>query len=286
MAGDLLFDRRCKLVLAYPLANDFKTLSARTVEINDLRISFRIKKTLSKDPNTAEIKVYNLSADRRASLPGKGAKVLLQAGYAGTLDQIFLGDARLIEHSQEGADWVTTIECGDGARAYRFAHVSESFSAGVPYADVISKIASVAGLDVGNLGTVAAQTTGQFPQGYTVHGPAIKELAKVLEAAGYDLSIQDGTLQALTPGSTTTETVVVLDSDSGLIGSPEMGSAEKKDAKPLLNAKSLLQPILRPGRKVRLSSRLYKGLFRVATVEHSGDTASGPWESSLELEAL
>jgi hypothetical protein len=85
--------------------------------------------------------------------------------------------------------------------------------------------------------------------------------------------------------------VIVLDSTSGLIGSPAMGSAptaseKKKGAKPLLTAKSLLQPPIRPGRRVRVKSAEYSGDFRAVKVTHDGDTAGGNWYTDLELEAL
>ncbi len=286
MADEILFGRRVKLVIAAPLKSDFATLSAQVTTIEHLRVAFKITKTLAKDPNAAEIRVYNLAAATRASLPGKGAKILLHAGYDDTIAQIFLGDATFIQHKQEGPDWITTIECGDAARASAFARVSESFGAGVPIGDVVSKIGKATGLDVSGLAGVTAGLSGQYTQGYTAHGPAIKELEKVLTAAGYELSIQDGVVQALKPGGVTTETVVVLDSDSGLVGSPEMGSGDKKASKPVLSAKSLLQPILRPGRRVKLKSRSYTGDFRAIKVEHDGDTAGGNWYTSLELEAL
>jgi hypothetical protein len=286
MANETLFGRRVKLIIAAPLASDFNTISAQTTEIVDMRVVFKVTKTLSKDPNSAEIKVYNLSDATRAGLAGKGAKVLLQAGYDQTLAQVFLGDARFIESKREGVEWVTTFECGDGARSYQHARVSESFAGGVSVSDVVSKIGAATGLDVGNLSGVAPSLTGQYTQGYTAHGPAYKELEKVLKAAGYELSTQDGTLQVLAPGETTTEPVVILDSDSGLIGSPEMGSAEKKGGKAVLSAKSLLQPFFRPGRRVRVKSRQYSGDFKAVKVEHEGDTAGGNWYSNLELEAL
>jgi hypothetical protein len=281
-----LFDRRVKLVIAAPISNDFLTVSAQVTTIDALRVAFKITKTLSKDPNSAEIKVYNLSQATRSALPGKGAKILLHAGYAQTIEQIFLGDARLIQHKREGSDWITTIECGDGERAAKFARISESFAGGVPAKAVVDKIVKATGLEVGNLGTVSAGMTGQYTQGYTAHGGALKELEKAIQSAGYELSVQDGELQALKEGETTTETVVVLDKDSGLVGSPEMGSSSKKGAKPFLSVKSLLQPILKPGRKVRVKSAQFAGDFKAVKVEHEGDTNGGNWYTMLELQAL
>jgi hypothetical protein len=288
-----LFRRRVKVALATALKEDFSSISALVTEIEQLRVSFKVTKALTKDPNTCEIKIYNLSTETRAKLPGTGAKVLLRAGYQSTEEQIFIGDARVIESKQEGADWVTTIRCGDGERAILHARVSESFTPGTPVANAIRTLGKAAKIDIGNLDKVVAgiSPSQQYTQGYAAHGNLYKELGKALQFAGYELSIQDGALLALKPGEATTEEVIELSEASGLIGSPESASGEKKEgknkapAKPVLKVKSLLQGQLRCGRKLSLKSIQYNGLFRIVKVEHSGDTVGGDWYSSLELEA-
>lgn len=288
-----LFRRRVKVALATALKEDFSSVSALVTEIEQLRVSFKVTKALTKDPNTCEIKIYNLSADTRSKLPGTGAKVLLRAGYQSTEEQIFIGDARVIESRREGADWVTVVRCGDGERAILHARVSSSFAPGTSVADVLRTLGKGPKLDTGNLEQVAAKLSPslQYTQGYAAHGNAYKELGKALKFAGYELSIQDGAILALQPDDTTTEEVIELSEESGLIGSPETASGAAKQgknkapAKPVLKVKSLLQGQLRCGRKLSLKSIQYNGLFKIVKVEHSGDTAGGDWYSSLELEA-
>jgi hypothetical protein len=283
MAGETLFKRKCSLIVAKPLAEDFQNLSAQVTKIEDMRVSFDITKSITKEANEAEIKIYNLSESTRSAITAKGAKVVLQAGYQDTLAQIFIGDARQVKHKQEGVDWVSTITCGDGARAMQFARVSESFAGGTQSAQVIKRIAEVAKIDIGNLDTILPDIDGEFTQGYAVHGIAFVELEKLLKVAGYTLSVQDGALLAVTDTSTSTETVLILNRESGLIGSPQMSSEDKKDKKPVLTVRSLLQPDLKPGRRVRLRSAQYNGDFRVEKVKHTGDTNGSDWYSDLEL---
>lgn len=288
-----LFRRQVRVLLAVPLSSNLSQVSAQVTEIKDLRVVFKVQKALVKDPNTCELKIYNLSGSTRSQLPGTGAKVVVQAGYEGTLAQIFIGDARTIEHTREGADWVTTIRCGDGERALQFARVNTSFGVGAQVSDVITTIGKATKLDVGNLASVAASVppSDQYTQGYVAHGSAVKELEKALAKAGYELSIQDGAILALAPGESTTEEVIELSPETGLVGSPEMASGEKKEGKnkapsrPVLKAKSLLQAGFGCGRKVKVISRNHSGLFRVVKLEHSGDTFGGDFYSSLELEA-
>lgn len=282
-SGDLLFNRRAKLVVASPSKETFNKLTATAVEIADLRLQFKIEKNLQKEPNSAEITITNLSAASRASMPGKGAKIFLEAGYDATLAQIFVGDARLITHTHEGPDWTTVIQCGDGARSFLHARINESFAGGVPGSEIVNKIAGKLGLNIeASMKSKLDGMTGEFLQGYSAYGPASKELDKVLRALGYEWSIQDETLQILKPGENTDEQVPDLGPDSGLIGSLEHGSEEKKGAKPVFKGRCLLRPEIKPGCKINVRSSLQTGGLRITRLVHSGDTAGGDWYTDFE----
>lgn len=291
MAGETLFRRRVKVALATAFSSDFSTVSALVTEIDQLRVSFRVSKALTKDPNTCEVKIWNLSADTRAKLPDTGAKLLLRAGYETTEEQLFIGDARTIESKPDGADWVTTIRCGDGERAINYARAVGSFAENTQVADVVRALGKAAKIDNGNLEKAISgiPSSLRYTQGYAVQGPALKELDRALKLAGLEWSIQDNALLILKDGETTTEEVIELSEDSGLIGIPEVAAGEKKSkkkaaGKPVIKAKSLLQGGLRCGRKVQLRSVNYNGLYRIVKVDHAGDTNGGQWDSSLEME--
>lgn len=285
-----LFRRRCRLVVAAPLASDYKTTAAQTVDItsgNDgLRVQFKIEKTLDKSPNTSEIKVTNLSDTSRASFSDKGARVVLLAGYEDTIAQVFFGDARTIDHARDERDWVTTIRCGDGERGYQFARVNASFAGGSKLFDVIGVAAQKIGVDFGSVTQKLGNDPTEFVNGYVMSGRASKELDRVLIAAGYEWSIQDGRLQVLKPGEANTERVVVLGPETGLIGSPAIGSAEKKAGAPVLKFKALLSPDLRPGCRVEFTSARHQGMHRVTKVTHTGDTRGDDWYTEGEAELL
>ena len=283
--SDLLFKRAVRLIVAAPLKKDYKNVSNNAVEIEDMRVQFKVAKTLTKQPNTAEIMVTNLSEKTRAQVQGKGCRVILSAGYATTLAQIFSGDARLISHQQEGPEWVTKIECGDGERAYRHARVNESFKENTPVSSVVRTLVDRLGVDAGNALEKLNAFTGHYTQGYSAFGRAAKELDKVLKAWGFEWSIQDNRLQIFKVGENSRE-IVVLDADSGLIGSPEMGSPEKRGGPPVLKVRSLLQPGIRPGAQVVLDAAHHKGKYKVLRVEHAGDTAGGDWYTTLDCVAI
>lgn len=297
-----LFGRKVRLVLADPVVTGGKErLESQGIAIEDLRVSFKVRKTSKKEPNTAEIQVYNLSEDTRASLQKKHIAVILEAGYAGALAQLYSGDSRYIDQVMEGPDWVTKIQCGTGERAFQYRRVNMSFSQGTRVVDVIARVAEALGFPVRGLENLESLTE-RFLTGYVSAGKVANELDHLLKSRGFEWSIQDGQLQILPVGGATADSAILLTPETGLIGSPEHGNPEKKipanqidpsaggfnlnatkvTGPAVLKVKSLIQPGFRPGRIVEVRARGIQGQFRIQTVEHSGDTHGAEWFSSLE----
>lgn len=292
-----LFRRKATVTIAVPLKG--KTLNvygADVIEITDLRFAFKAKKTLGKEPNTLEVTITNLSEQSRAALQGKTLRVTVSAGYEGAQCVLFVGDSRHVDSRPEGADWTTVIQCGDGERGYKHGRVSESFRAGTSVVSILQKVADGMQLDSTQVAGVDGLHGRQYVAGYVAHGRASRELDKILKGFGYEWSIQDGKLQVLRPDAATAETVVVLDAGSGLVGSPTLNTPSptqhldpftnklvSSGGRPTLKAKSLLQPSIRPGRRVQIDSVVgIRGTFRVTEVTHTGDTSGGDFYTELE----
>lgn len=274
MSGEVMFSRRCRVLVD-------------TLQVDGLRVQFEVTKTLTKHPNTCDIKISNLSEHTRKQMKKRRAKVILLAGYEDTVAQIFSGTARTTDHVREGAEWVTHIQCGDGEVAFKHARVSQSFSSGATVSGVVTGIANSLGLGAGNVQEQLSAggfrgNIEQFAQGYVAHGNSSTELSKVLDTAGFEWSIQDGALQILKPGKTSKRQAILLSPDSGLVGSPELGAPNKKGKPSVMKAKSLLQPGLIPGGEVAIKARSVDGHFRLEKVKHTGDTAGGNWYSEIE----
>lgn len=252
-------------------------------------MSFRVAKSTKREPNTCELKIYNLSATTRAGLQGVGVPVILSAGYPGNAAIIFQGQSRTIDHMREGVEWVTRVRCGDGERAYQWAHFAESFAPGTSVADVIRAAAKALGVNTGNLEEQLAAGgfrggAVQFAHGYTAHGKAALELDGLMRSIGLSWSIQDGALQILRGTDPAPGRAVLLTPDTGLVGSPEHNAPDKKGKPPLIKFRSLLQPQIRCGGTVEIRSAAIRGQFRVESLDHSGDTASGEWYTSGEVQ--
>jgi hypothetical protein len=275
-----LFDRRVHL-------------QVDTLVVEHLRVVFKVERSVSKEPNKAEIQIYNLSEEGRARVQKKDAAIVLQAGYPETMAQIFSGEAARVSHVRSGADWVTKIQSGDGEKQFRTARISAAFKGGATPDQIVKALISAMGVKAGNAiselgnGNFAKGIT-EFTHGLTLNGLAQKEMDLFLRSLGLTFSIQDGALQVLRFGQALNAPAVVLNPSSGLIGSPEFAETAK-DKRTILKIKSLLQPELVPGRKVKLESETKDCVARVDKVTHTGDSWGGstsPWYSDVECMVL
>jgi len=261
-------------------------LTIGTRKIVGLRVSFEIEKSLSREPNTAKIGIYNLSQDTRDRIAFQvDAPVQLRAGYGDELEDLFLGDATNITSEYSAPDWITTVESGDGVNAIRRGRISRSFAPGTKIKEILKAAAECAGAKIGNAlkkadaGDVAG-TLQEFSGGRVLSGQCFPKLNELAGSLGYGVSIQNGELQLLALDETTTDQVVVLDAETGLIGSPH------RSEKGRWQAVSLLHPGLAPGRRVKIRATEIEGIFRVEQTKYTGDTHGEAWFAELEVKSI
>jgi hypothetical protein len=280
----VLFDRKVKLTIAPPIAGTFRTQPTQSaMVVTDLRVKFKIVKTLRKEPNHSNIEVYNLNETSRGQLQAKGARVWLEAGYGTTLAQLFVGDLRFIDHIKDGPDWVSKFELGDGERAYVHGRVNASFKKGTSKADILKKLVAQSGWETGNVADFYASLGQKALSGHVAWGNANREIDRLLSSAGLTFSVQDGAVQILPLTGYTPQAAVLVDEDHGMVGAPEFGSAPTKGKKRTLKVKTLLNPqILKPGQRILLKAKVHTGTLVIQKLEFDGDTFGSEWFQTME----
>jgi len=261
------------------------TTSAKTGELKDsLRIKFKVTRTRKKEPNTATIDIYNLRKDNRVAIQEKGLAVSIEAGYTENTSQIFLGDLDHSETVLNGRDWISTVQAADSGQAFKSARINVSIAGPAPIGDVLQTAADALGIDLGNVsekvsaGAIRGALT-EFTNGVVLSGKAEQQLDKIVKSMGYSWSIQDGALQLLGPDETVGDQAFLLQSGTGLVGVPEAG----EDG--LVKARSLLQPEILPGKKVKIESigaESISGFYRVEKTVFVGDTWGSDWFVDIE----
>lgn len=271
-----LFDRVCRVVAFHGGGAD------NGLVIDGLRVQFEITKTISKEPNTGTVTLTNCNAETRAWLQRDGMTAWLEAGYDGTYRRILAGAVRWCESRHDGTDWTTRLEVVDGARADR-ARVGRTYRTGTPVATILRDVAQAMGY-VLPAGGVAID--GALPAGVTVAGLARDELTRLLAQFGYSWSIQNEQLQVLRDGAVNADEAWTISEETGLVGVPEYSAPTKSKKQRTLTFQTLLFPQLTPGGRVQLEARVVRGLHRMRSVKHVGDTHGQEWTTQVEATPL
>ena len=275
-----LFDREVRVNLGGTLVTSRVQNRKRPV----LRVAFKIERSLQREPNTAEIQVYNLRPELRQKLQEEERiGVTLEAGYVEQFSEIFRGQVASAKSKREGKDWITTFQTSDSGAAFRASRVNKSLKGPVSVTAVIEAAADALGVDSGNFAEKLREgnvrgALREFKGGAVLSGQAALEVDKLAKTLGFSWSIQSGQLQFLAPGDVINPTAAVkLTAGTGLIGVPELG--EKGN----VIGRSLLQPELLPGKKIQIdSATISDAFFRISKVTIEGDTWTDTWYSSFE----
>lgn len=242
------------------------------VRITGSRVSFTVEKSSARAPNSLEIKIYNLNDTTTAALLRRDYTLILEAGYKDAVEVLYVGDILTATDAWEAPERITTLSCGDGSKAIRSSTINASFRGGVTAEQIFARLAQSMGLP---LGDVRGLGDAGYSSGYSMSGSTASALDRLARRLGVTWSVQDGHLVVRPLGEASPGATVLLSASTGLLGSPERTETG-------VRVRSLLQPGLSPGRKIRVDSRLLDGDFVVEKVTHTGDTHGDDWSSEAE----
>jgi len=254
-------------------------LQVDDIEISGLEIAFSVERTLQRRPGRAEVKIWNLSRDRRRALEAlqRAIRVELYAGYEDDTPLVFAGELHRAESTDEGATVVTTIRSRDGGRAHG-ARVSRSHAAGASWTSAVRSVLEAMGIGEGNLGSFATATMGglsTFAAGVTLTGDAGEGLDRLMRSADLEWSVQGGALQLLPRGGGLTQPAVRLAPGTGLVGSPTRGDRGRV----IVNAKMIAGLV--PGALIQLQSADHDATLRIERAVHKGQLSGKDWGAGL-----
>ncbi len=271
-----LFNRAYRLIVGTTEIDALQGVGA-----NSLRIGFSVSRDEKRTPNSVEIRVWNLTkASRKALESAQNVSVSLEAGYAGDVGQLFLGDLRSARTEHTPPDHVTCVSGGDGEAAIRTARINRTFKAGTPVKEILNTLAQQLNIGAGNLGTIGAVAYADgsttIRRALTCAGLIYDELEDHCRSCGLRWSVQDSALQ-LRRGDEPVGDLKgpLLRDDSGLIGTPTVETERKKGT--LVSGTALLRPDLIPGVAFRVESEAFEGNLVCTATQHVGDTHSQEW---------
>lgn len=264
------------------------------MEISNLRMAFSVYKSESFSTNTANVRIWNLGADKRNILNNYGNEIKIFGGYRLETgpELLFIGNSQLTTHIFAEPEIITVFDCGDGEKTLNSIIASASFGANTPVRDVIEYYAGLLTLDI-----VEMTPTDNlvYALGHKYTGIAKTGLDIACAAIGLKASVQNNNLVILKPGVGSVKPPALIDPDSGMIGIPQRFTDRRQynyralppngAPKPGWKVRCLLRPDVLPGDRVRIRSARadIDGIFYVISIRHEGDTFGPQFESLLEV---
>lgn len=292
MAGDMRqWIRRCQLIVAGADGNG--------LDLSSLRIKFNIRKDDAQTPNKARITVYGVSDETVARIKNEFVDISLEAGYQENYGLIFRGNIVQVRSGREnGVDTFMEIAAGDGDSDYVYGTVNKTLAAGARTNDVVNAAM------IGQPGYVPDLGGPKLPRGKVLYGMKRDVLRNASQSTDTTWSTQDGKTQFLGLTEVLPGQAVVLNSRTGLIGTPE----QTTDG---IEAVALLNPMLKIGGRVLIDEKdvasiklksqekldkkqaegkkldkepakiASDGQYRILKIEHDGDTRAQAWYSKI-----
>lgn len=264
--------------------------------LQDHQITFSIKKDNNKDPNQAEIVVYNLSDDT-VNYINRGIRnnlaVALAVGYEGEeLVMVFKGTLQWVSDTFDSVDRKTTLHCLDGGINIAEARTSRSYPKGTKIKRVVTDLVKDLGTTEGNIHVDNDQTLSSAT---AMCGNTSHYLEHICKSIDHNVSIQDGSVYVTPRSQMSSARSAYISPETGLIGSPEpfhndikptkkVTKSSKKAKKPTdgVKFKCQMNGAILPEKTIWLKSRDYDGPFKVVSVSHNGDKEGKEWVTEVE----
>lgn len=268
------------------------------IDLSELRVQFEVNQSDFETPNHAKIRIFNLAAETASKIKKEFTQVTLQAGYQhGAYGVIFDGTIKQVRIGRTSqTDTYVDIFAADGDESYNFGVSARSIAAGTSPEDQVKMIAQDMGAKTG---TVIFDTGLQDNiRGKVAYGMSRSYLRNMARTGKSSWSIQNGKI-VITPLTGYTEgEVIVLNSNTGMVGLPEQTEEGIK-------VTCLLNPKIEIGVQVQIDQASVQraavslnptevnqfedafppvtndGFYTIIVAEHRGDTRDNEYYSVL-----
>lgn len=285
--------------------------STKTAPRETMNIEFEIKKTHDDKPNEYKLTIFNLGPKTQEYLNTSELNVELYAGYTYESEPQLVATGVIVDVSHDNTTVTkkTEITFYDGWKELRDTIIKISYEKGSSVHSIMRAIASKMNFVV-NFSKNCPDKT--FKKGFSYTGSPDVALNKLAARAGLTWSIQNGAVYVTKINSNTQKSVVILNSGTGMIGSPvkqklakktiddddKSEQTPKKEKKNTITIEtkekersgwkvtSLLLPTILPADLVIVESdkTACNGTYRVESVVHKGSfDASKPFQTELVI---
>ncbi|MHB1865553.1 MAG: hypothetical protein ACYCPS_05365 [Candidatus Saccharimonadales bacterium] len=281
--GDVLYGRRWRVTV--------QTALGLVLDVSDLRVAFDVKYVVNQTPPFSVVTVYNLNPATEDIVLEYGDLVTVEAGYIGTqYGLIFSGTlVEPVRGQQDATTYTLTMSCLQADRAANQAFAAFSLNRGQSARSTVTALATRASIPT-PLGEISPSLSPTpLPRGQAFFGLTRDILREIAQGENLALHYTNGMLNLLGASDTGTQQIVDLTPTSGLISIPSQNGLG-------VQFSSLLNPALRIGTLIHIDNSLINaetfgigqipraldaaGIYRIASVEHMGDTRGQQWQTN------
>lgn len=287
--------------------------NTEALDLSEFRVKFSISQAVIGKPTTADIFVYNVSQDtiNAIQIPSNQAvghkqlKVIIEAGYQEDHSMIFQGDLWWKSVGRENeTDTYMRLIAATGDKAHQYAVVNAAIPRGATQEqvfDAVAKSMAEKGVPCSGIPKELA-TTSKLPRGKVLYGMSAKAMQGLADSNNFLWGYGTNGLVAIPkePTYDPNEDVIVLTSETGLIGRPKLTVNG-------VELQCLLNPRLDVGSLVQIDNRSVQrnaydtsataniqanvatsdamlsadGLYKVLSRDFVGDTRGNEWYATL-----
>ena len=251
---------------------------SEAVLIDDLFVSFRIKRKATNTPASGDISIYNLNERNETRIRERGRTVTLEAGYVDAVEKIFSGDVRRVDRQRSALDRITQISIGGNLKKLNEAVFNKSYWGQVPIRDIVRD--AVSEIDM-SLGPIELVPDEEFEFDYKASGSAIKTLTRILVPRGVQWYEEDGTIRFTSIGKSGDDRAsgIIINEQTGMIDTPTVTDDG-------IRVRTMLDARLKIDTKIRVETtvpEIYPDtIYKVIEVEHEGDNRAGDFATTIE----
>ena len=244
-------------------------LSIGTSERNSTYIQMEIMKNISSKVNEGVVRMFNLSDSTENQIREKGKRVRVFAGYNGKPILIHDGEITRVDRDpdEESLNRITSVSLAGKLIKISQSIFNKAYSGQVAVKQIVQDAIPTFGLDYADIDQIP---DNEFLNDYSFTGKTSDLLDEILDPIKIQWFENDNFIRFSAREKTpeTTESVVLLNSNTGLIGS---ASITEKGAKftSRLNGRITLNS------QIKIESNLVNGVYKVIQTLNSGDNRTG-----------
>lgn len=253
-----------------------------------MTIEFDINRTYFSSANHFSIRVYNLSEKNRNKIRKDVItfqlavedfrQISLRAGYGSNMPEILKGNVVQCWTVREGNNFITQIDGFDSGFAFVNGVTSTQYPQGTTNKAIISDMMTSLkdhGVSVGSIGDFP----GTIGRGNSYNGNTTDILRELTGGAFY---IDNGTAHALKDNECTDDKIIIINNESGLLGTPILEEV-------IVHVNILFEPNIKLNQRVLLESSTgsrFNGIYKVTGIHHKAtmsDAVAGEAVTELSL---